>query len=145
MATPMDGSSWHGVEADSWDELVCDPDLHGCGSRSLAAAAVSGPSDDELLAPAGEQEVWAAGVTYYGSCNARMEESKTAGGGSFYNRVYDAERPELFFKATPRRVAGPGGAVRIRSDADDGDRHCSGRQLQPSAWGRAIEITIQGI
>lgn len=72
---------------------------------------------DELLAPIGSQEVWAAGVTYYRSRNARMEESKDAGGGSFYDRVYVAERPELFFKATASRVAGPGGAVRIRSDA----------------------------
>jgi 2-dehydro-3-deoxy-D-arabinonate dehydratase len=46
-----------------------------------------------------------------------MEESKDAGGGSFYDRVYSAVRPELFFKATARRVIGPGGAVRIRSDA----------------------------
>jgi 2-dehydro-3-deoxy-D-arabinonate dehydratase len=61
--------------------------------------------------------VWAAGVTYYRSRNARMEESKDAGGGSFYDRVYAAERPELFFKATGRRVVGPGAAVRIRSDA----------------------------
>jgi 2-dehydro-3-deoxy-D-arabinonate dehydratase len=46
-----------------------------------------------------------------------MEESKDAGGGSFYDRVYSAERPELFFKATPHRVAGPGGAVKIRQDS----------------------------
>ncbi len=112
MATPMDGSSWHGVEADSWDELVCDPDLHDRVSRSLAAAAVSGPSDDELLAPAGEQEVWAAGVTYYRSRSARMEESKTAGGGSFYDRVYEADRPRNFLQghATPCCRPGWGGA-----------------------------------
>ena len=65
----------------------------------------------------GHQEVWAAGVTYYRSRTARMEESKDAGGGSFYDRVYAAERPELFFKATGRRVVGPGQPVRIRSDA----------------------------
>ena len=63
------------------------------------------------------QEVWAAGVTYYRSRSARIEESKDAGGGDFYDRVYAAERPELFFKATGRRVVGPGDAVRIRSDA----------------------------
>jgi 2-dehydro-3-deoxy-D-arabinonate dehydratase len=57
-------------------------------------------------------------VTYYRSRNARMEESKDARGGDFYDRVYRAERPELFFKATGRRVVGPGGAVRIRSDAN---------------------------
>ena len=63
------------------------------------------------------QEVWAAGVTYYRSRTARMEESKDAGGGDFYDRVYDADRPELFMKATPQRVAAPGAGVRIRSDS----------------------------
>lgn len=63
------------------------------------------------------QEVWAAGVTYYRSRTARIEESQDAGGGDFYDRVYDAERPELFLKATPHRVAPPGGGVRIRSDS----------------------------
>ena len=70
-----------------------------------------------ILAPIGAQEVWAAGVTYYRSRDARMEESKTAGGGDFYDRVYTAERPELFFKGTASRVVGPGGKVGIRSDA----------------------------
>lgn len=71
----------------------------------------------ELLAPLGSQEVWAAGVTYLRSKSARMEESKDAGGGSFYDRVYTADRPELFFKATPHRVRGPGAPVRIRADS----------------------------
>ncbi len=70
-----------------------------------------------ILAPVGSQEVWAAGVTYYRSRKARIEESKDAGGGDFYDRVYTAERPELFFKAAGWRVVGPGNAVRIRSDA----------------------------
>ena len=56
--------------------------------------------------------MWAAGVTYFRSRSARMEESKDAGGGSFYDRVYSAVRPELFFKATARRVVGPGANVR---------------------------------
>ncbi|HEY5910818.1 MAG TPA: fumarylacetoacetate hydrolase family protein, partial [Verrucomicrobiae bacterium] len=68
-------------------------------------------------APIGSQEVWAAGVTYYRSRDARMEEAHEAGGDSFYDRVYSAERPELFFKATPHRVAGPGETVRIRKDS----------------------------
>jgi 2-dehydro-3-deoxy-D-arabinonate dehydratase len=63
------------------------------------------------------QEVWAAGVTYYRSRNARMEESKDAGGGDFYDRVYAAQRPELFFKSPASRVLGPGSPVRIRRDA----------------------------
>ena len=75
------------------------------------------PERTPLLAPIGSQEVWAAGVTYYRSRDARMEEAKEAGGGDFYSRVYDAERPEIFFKATPHRVAGHGGAIRIRKDS----------------------------
>ena len=70
-----------------------------------------------LLAPIDAQEVWAAGVTYYRSRTARMAESEVAGGGSFYDRVYTAERPELFFKALAHRVAGPGEKVRIRRDS----------------------------
>lgn len=75
------------------------------------------PAASELQAPIQSQEVWASGVTYLRSMTARMEESRDAGGGSFYDRVYNAERPELFFKATPQRVVGPGGKVRIRSDS----------------------------
>ncbi|MGA7235351.1 MAG: fumarylacetoacetate hydrolase family protein [Bryobacteraceae bacterium] len=69
------------------------------------------------LAPIDSQEVWAAGVTYYRSRTARMAESEVAGGGSFYDRVYSAERPELFFKALAHRVAGPDQKVRIRRDS----------------------------
>ncbi|MFN0051012.1 MAG: fumarylacetoacetate hydrolase family protein [Planctomycetales bacterium] len=67
-----------------------------------------------MLPPLDRQEVWAAGVTYKRSQVARMEESET--GASHYDRVYTAPRPELFFKAMPRRVAGPGQPVRIRTD-----------------------------
>jgi len=76
---------------------------------------VGAPTD--LRAPLQSQEIWAAGVTYLRSRTARMEESKDAGGGSFYDKVYHAARPELFFKATPHRVAGPGETIRIRSDS----------------------------
>jgi 2-dehydro-3-deoxy-D-arabinonate dehydratase len=75
------------------------------------------PDASKLLAPVAEQEVWAAGVTYYRSRTARMEESQSAGGGSFYDRVYEADRPELFFKATAQRVVGPGANVHIRHDS----------------------------
>ena len=68
-----------------------------------------------LLAPIDHQEIWAAGVTYKRSQVARMEESETA--ASHYDRVYTAARPELFFKATPNRVAGPGERVRMRHDS----------------------------
>src|SRR5262249_30872199 len=68
-----------------------------------------------LLAPIDHQEVWAAGVTYKRSQEARERES--AGAGRFYDMVYTAPRPELFFKATPNRVASPGERVRIRADS----------------------------
>jgi 2-dehydro-3-deoxy-D-arabinonate dehydratase len=100
-----------------WDELVSDSDLFARVRRAIHNGAESSFDPGSILAPVVSQEVWAAGVTYYRSRNARIDESKDAGGGSFYDRVYAAERPELFFKATGRRVIGPGGAVRIRSDA----------------------------
>ena len=80
-----------------------------------------GVSSDDLpsawLPPMGDQEVWAAGVTYYRSRTARMEESEEAGGDRFYDMVYDAERPEPFFKSTPRRVRGHRHTVGIRGDS----------------------------
>ena len=72
----------------------------------------------KILAPVSKQEIWAAGVTYLRSRDARMEESKDAGGGTFYDKVYLAERPELFFKASPFRVVHPGEHVRIRKDSN---------------------------
>ena len=94
-----------------WDTLInSDEPL-----RHLSSC--SAPSVAELLTPIGSQEVWAAGVTYYRSRDARMEESQGAGGGDFYAKVYEAVRPELFFKAPPYRAVGPGATVRIRRDA----------------------------
>jgi 2-dehydro-3-deoxy-D-arabinonate dehydratase len=81
----------------------------GRRSERLPVASVS------LLPPIDRQEVWAAGVTYKRSKVARMEESQ--GAARFYDLVYEAARPELFFKASPHRVAGPGQPVRIRADA----------------------------
>ncbi|HKS35812.1 MAG TPA: fumarylacetoacetate hydrolase family protein, partial [Verrucomicrobiae bacterium] len=68
-----------------------------------------------LLAPVDRQEVWAAGVTYLRSKKARMEESDFS--ATAYDKVYEAERPELFFKSMPEKVVGPGEAVGIRKDA----------------------------
>ncbi|MSU24034.1 MAG: 2-hydroxyhepta-2,4-diene-1,7-dioate isomerase [Opitutus sp.] len=85
--------------------------------RRVCERAQPVPPPAQLRAPIQSQEVWAAGVTYFRSRTARMAESQVAGGGSFYDRVYEAERPELFFKATPHRVVGPGGGVRIRADS----------------------------
>lgn len=72
-------------------------------------------ADVQLLAPIDQQEVWAAGVTYKRSQAARMEESEAA--ADCYDRVYMSDRPELFMKATPHRVCGPGEPVRIREDS----------------------------
>ncbi|HEX4118982.1 MAG TPA: fumarylacetoacetate hydrolase family protein [Verrucomicrobiae bacterium] len=68
-----------------------------------------------LLAPVERQEIWAAGVTYLRSKKARMEESDSS--ATAYDKVYDAVRPELFFKCVPGKVVNPGGFVGIRSDA----------------------------
>src|SRR5215813_4424091 len=113
-----DGGSFYEIPAASWDELVAREDLLGHLSQLMRGArAVNAPSLTDVLAPIGTQEVWAAGVTYFRSRDARMEEAKSAGGGDFYDRVYHAERPELFFKSAPHRVVGDGGKVAIRSDA----------------------------
>jgi 2-dehydro-3-deoxy-D-arabinonate dehydratase len=94
---------------ESSDPAAVVRSLTGKGARYQSLAGTT------LLAPIDNQEVWAAGVTYRRSQVARMEESK--GAAVFYDQVYVAKRPELFFKATPHRVAGPGQAVRIRQDA----------------------------
>ena len=78
------------ITTSSWDELIAREDLSAHAARLLAAGRpLHGPPRD-ILPPIGSQEVWAAGVTYYRSRDARMEESKDAGGGNFYDRVYSA-------------------------------------------------------
>jgi 2-dehydro-3-deoxy-D-arabinonate dehydratase len=110
--------SYYSVPSSSWDALVTHDDLHGYLLSIVNGGNAAGDfAAAKIEAPIGNQEVWAAGVTYYRSRSARMEESKSAGGGDFYDRVYSAERPELFFKATASRVVGTGANVRIRSDA----------------------------
>ena len=105
-------------EATSWDALIIRTDLpQVLASRISGLQKVPEPALADILPPIGNQEVWAAGVTYYRSRDARIEESKSAGGGDFYDRVYNADRPELFFKATPHRVVGPEDRVAIRDDA----------------------------
>src|SRR6478672_8886474 len=90
-----------------WDKFINRKDLFKKVNNDLKG----------LTAPIGAQEIWAAGVTYLRSREARMEESKDAGGGDFYAKVYEADRPELFFKATAHRTVGPGDVVRIRKDS----------------------------
>jgi 2-dehydro-3-deoxy-D-arabinonate dehydratase len=103
-----------------WDELINRDDLARYLRDIVDNSGLPAVVEDfahQILPPIVNQEVWAAGVTYYRSRTARIEESQDAGGGDFYDRVYTADRPELFFKATPHRVAGPGGLVRIRRDS----------------------------
>ncbi|MEM7655004.1 MAG: fumarylacetoacetate hydrolase family protein [Bacteroidota bacterium] len=106
------------LQDQNWDELVNRSDLY---EHLTHLAEVSIPSEYSdpvrlgVLPPIGQQEVWASGVTYFRSREARMEESDH--GADFYDLVYDADRPELFFKSTAARVIGPGGCVRIRKDS----------------------------
>jgi 2-dehydro-3-deoxy-D-arabinonate dehydratase len=109
---------FYSINSASWDDLVVREDLRDfLRLQCEQGRPLSGVAPEDLLPPIGSQEVWAAGVTYFRSRDARMEESKSAGGGDFYDRVYHAARPELFFKATAHRVVGTGGKVAIRKDA----------------------------
>jgi 2-dehydro-3-deoxy-D-arabinonate dehydratase len=114
-----DGARWFRLPGMNWDATINRDDLDDWLTGAVAGLSPhAGPPElRELAPPIESQEVWAAGVTYFRSRTARMEESQSAGGGDFYDRVYTAERPELFFKATPHRVRGHGQPVRIRSDA----------------------------
>lgn len=114
-----DAGLFYPLEQIRWDALLAREDLREYLAGTIAKGrAVEAIDERTLEAPIENQEVWAAGVTYYRSRSARIEESQDAGGGDFYDRVYSAQRPELFFKATAHRVAGPNGKVRIRRDAN---------------------------
>jgi 2-dehydro-3-deoxy-D-arabinonate dehydratase len=109
----------HDASAD-WDELLNRDDLHSHLLQlhaALPAQPEAAAAAAQALPPMQGQELWASGVTYLRSKVERQEEAKEAGGGDFYQRVYEAERPELFFKGTRHRVVGHGGQVRIRADS----------------------------
>jgi 2-dehydro-3-deoxy-D-arabinonate dehydratase len=102
----------------SWNGIFRAADPRAAIQAALASGRPAAGFDSrQALAPTENQEVWAAGVTYFRSRDARMEEAQAAGGGDFYALVYEAERPELFFKSTPERVVGHGQPVRLRRDA----------------------------
>lgn len=106
------------LEEEEWDRFINDDTLYSKLSHAIQGkAAESNLLKSGVLAPIGQQEIWAAGVTYYRSKVGRQEEAKDAGGGDFYARVYEAERPELFFKSPPYRAVGPNDTVRIRQDS----------------------------
>ena len=110
---------FYSIKDQSWDEFINDDNLLQKAKKLIAAAPRGGDElINETLAPIGaNQELWACGVTYLRSKIGRQEESKDTGGGDFYARVYEAERPEVFFKSTPHRVVGPNQKVRIRKDS----------------------------
>ncbi|WP_337042253.1 fumarylacetoacetate hydrolase family protein [Emticicia sp. 17c] len=112
-------SSFYAYDDLSFDSLINQPNLyqflHDTVTHKVAQKDFS--LDEILLPPIVSQEVWASGVTYLRSKNARMEESKDAGGGDFYDRVYAADRPEIFFKATAARTVGHTQGVKIRRDS----------------------------
>jgi len=109
------------IENEDWDTFINDDNLFEKAGNTVKALKPCTESKEnlfkELQAPIQNQEVWASGVTYIRSKVGRQEESKNSGASDFYARVYEAERPELFFKATPGRVVAPGGKVRIRKDS----------------------------
>lgn len=112
---------WFPAPTTLWDTFVNRSDLFSQiinDIKSISADnSLADAIDGDVWAPVSSQEVWASGVTYMRSREARMEESKDAGGGDFYAKVYEAARPELFFKSPPYRVAGPNKPVRIRKDS----------------------------
>ncbi len=111
------------LAADNWDTLINQENLYAhlqeltAFAESITAEHAENFINNYLLTPIGSQEVWAAGVTYLRSRDARMEESEDTGAADCYQRVYEAERPELFFKSLPHRVAGHKENVNIRKDS----------------------------
>jgi 2-dehydro-3-deoxy-D-arabinonate dehydratase len=102
----------------NWDDFINDDNLLAKAKKLITTTSPGGAElIKEMMAPISSQEVWACGVTYLRSKIGRQEESKDAGGGDFYARVYEAERPEVFFKSTAHRVVGPNQQVRIRKDS----------------------------
>lgn len=107
-----------GLEVADWDVFLNRKNLYRTVLNELVGLTeVDDVNLNKVEIPMGTQEIWASGVTYMRSKEARMEESKDAGGGTFYDRVYDADRPELFFKSTFSRTVGHNGTVRIRKDS----------------------------
>ncbi len=115
----LNHDQWYTKNFVDWDQLINHEKLHQVIQEDLTKWEKTTPEavGSDFDAPISRQEIWAAGVTYLRSKEARMEEAEAAGGGDFYDRVYDADRPELFFKANASRTVGPGEAVYIRPDS----------------------------
>jgi len=113
------GNSYYFMGNNNWDSFVNDDNLFQKMEQIILSITPSGIElIHDLRAPIGSgQELWACGVTYLRSKEGRQEEAKAAGSGDFYARVYEAERPEVFFKSTPHRIVGHGARVNIRKDS----------------------------
>lgn len=108
------------LQNEDWDSFINDDDIYLKAAdltNSLTPVFEGNTLLANIEAPIMSQELWASGVTYLRSKVGRQEESKNAGGGDFYAHVYEAERPELFFKAMANRISGHGEKVRIRKDS----------------------------
>ncbi len=117
----LEKKNGHFLVQETWDILINRDNLFGylaqIQNEHISPEVFEQFLKEKVLAPIGTQEIWAAGVTYLRSRDARMEESQETGGADFYQKVYEAERPELFFKALPHRVAADGEQVYIRRDS----------------------------
>ena len=112
-----DGGTYRFINLD-WEEILVQEDLLLYVENRLNNAEIVNLDDHKILKPIGDnQELWACGVTYLRSKIGRQEESKTSGGSDFYEKVYHADRPEVFFKANPSRIVGHQEGIRIRQDS----------------------------
>lgn len=115
QSSSSDKSVFHHTLA--WDDFINQKDLFSACQSEFKRGTEVDFNQYEILHPVHQQEIWAAGVTYLRSKVARMEESKESGGDTFYDKVYSAERPEIFYKGNAHRAVGNGGEVRIRKDS----------------------------
>lgn len=133
---------FHLLSGLDWDELLRMEDpIQQLESLLSSAQALKNLDGIDIEAPIGKQELWACGVTYLRSKQGRQEESQVSGGADFYAKVYEAERPEVFFKATAHRIVGPGRPVRIRKDSN-WDVPEPELTLVTNSFGRIIGYTI---
>ncbi len=104
-------------DAKNWDSFINQDNLYEFLTIEIQSLDEISWNYEGILTPIATQEIWASGVTYMRSREARMDESKESGGADFYAKVYEAERPELFFKSTAARCVGTGEKVRVRKDS----------------------------
>lgn len=110
------------IEGQDWDIYINDDELYSKMEKATKDLSPNPEAENlivsQIEAPIQSQEIWACGVTYLRSKVGRQEESKNAGGSDFYARVYEADRPEIFFKSSAYRAVGHGQKVNIRKDSN---------------------------